>query len=283
MLRICCRLLLCGPILANIDTFHVKRLKTPRFANKTIKKDRYLSMERREFFEEYNRIFSENGLQAYTSDETVDKMYDMVSHMLEVNAAMNLTAITDWNEIILKHLADSCTVLPYIPQGARVCDVGCGGGFPSLPVAIARPDVRVVGIDSTGKKVNYINESAALLGLNNLSAICGRAEDLANTELRESFDVATARAVAALPVLCELCIPFVRVGGTFCAMKGTPNQVEMETAVSAYRTLGAPLDPSGIHHLTLSAESRTVLVARKLQKTPPKYPRPYAKIKKSPL
>lgn len=240
-------------------------------------------MEKREFFEEYQRIFEANRLEAFTSETTMDTMYRMVSHMLEVNAAMNLTAITDWKDILIKHLADSCTILPYIPENARVCDIGCGGGFPSLPIAIARPDITVVGIDSTGKKVNYINQSAALLGLQNLSAICGRAEDLAATELRESFDIATARAVAALPILCELCIPFVRVGGTFCAMKGNPEENEIESAISAYQKLGAPLTPANIHRFSLQGETRVILTAQKQSSTPPTYPRNYSQIKKRPL
>ena len=240
-------------------------------------------MEKTAFFEYFNCVFAENGLGKYATSDTMNAMYLMVEHMLEVNASMNLTAITDWREIIVKHLADSCMVLPYIPEGARVCDVGCGGGFPSLPIAIARPDICVVGIDSTGKKVNYINETAVLLGLNNLSALCGRAEDLANGELRESFDVVTARAVAALPVLCELCIPFVRMGGAFCAMKGARGDEEIQDARAAFQKLSAPLDEQNVHRFSLAGESRLIVVANKTSATPKAYPRAFAKIKKSPL
>ena len=240
-------------------------------------------MEKSKFFEQYRTIFSANGLGAYATEDFMDKMYRMVEHMLEVNSSMNLTAITDWNDILVKHLADSCTILPYLPQGAKVCDVGCGGGFPSLPIAIARPDVTVTGIDSTGKKVNYINQTAELLGLGNLNAICGRAEELASTELRESFDVVTARAVAALPVLCELCIPFVRLGGTFCAMKGNPEDSEIADSLNAYAKLGAPLEPQNIHRFALENDTRVILVAKKSIKTPLNYPRAYAQIKKKHL
>lgn len=240
-------------------------------------------MEKSQFFEQYRKVFEANGLGEYATEPIVDKMYRMVDHMLTVNASMNLTAITDWQDILVKHLADSCTILPYLPEGAHVCDVGCGGGFPSLPIAIARPDITVVGIDSTGKKVNYINDAAKLLGLNHLSALCGRAEDMANTELRESFDVVTARAVAALPMLCELCIPFVRVGGSFCAMKGNPEDSEIAAARSAYKALGAPLDDSDVHRFTLEGETRVILIARKKAHTPKLYPRPFPQIKKKPL
>lgn len=240
-------------------------------------------MEKSQFFEQYRKVFEENGLGQYATEPIMDQMYQMVDHMLAVNASMNLTAITDWNDILVKHLADSCTILPYLPEGTHICDVGCGGGFPSLPIAIARPDLTVVGIDSTGKKVNYINDTAKLLGLNHLSALCSRAEDLANTELRESFDVVTARAVAALPMLCELCIPFVRVGGSFCAMKGNPEDREIIAARSAYKTLGAPLSDDNIHRFTLEGETRVILIAHKQTSTPKSYPRPFPQIKKKPL
>lgn len=245
-------------------------------------------MDKKLFFDRYRRIFELNNLSAYTSDDVIDKMYAMVAHMLEVNAHTNLTAITDWEEIIVKHLADCCAVLPHLPEGARVLDVGCGGGFPSLPIAITRPDLTVIGLDSTGKKVDYVNTSASLLGLSNLSAICGRAEDLARTDLRESFDVVVSRAVANLPVLCELCAPFVRVGGIFCAMKGANAHQEALSATSARAKLGLSTNERDANDFSLvfannQTEERTIFVIKKTAQTAPKYPRAYAQIKKSPL
>lgn len=244
-------------------------------------------MEKTLFFEQYRCVFEKNGIGEYATDDIMETMYRMVEHMLAVNSHTNLTAITDWNEIIVKHLADCCMVLPCIPKGSKVLDVGCGGGFPSLPMAIARPDLTVIGLDSTGKKVDYVNESAKLLGLNRLSAVCGRAEDLAHGDMRETFDVVVARAVASLPVLCELCIPFVREGGTFCAMKGARADEEMKTALVACQKLGASAEGGVCRHDLVSAEGeseeRVVFLLKKEEKTPEKYPRPYSQIKKKPL
>ena len=245
-------------------------------------------MEKSLFFEKYRAVFEANGLEIYATEPIMDKMYAMVSRMLEVNAHTNLTAITDWEEIIVKHLADCCLAFPYIPEGVRVLDVGCGGGFPCLPMAIARPDLTIVGLDSTGKKVDYVNESAKLLGLSNLSALCGRAEDVANTEMRETFDVVTARAVAALPVLCELCAPFVKVGGIFCALKGAKADEEVAASIRAAAALSLALDETKLcRHSLIAAdgteEERCIVVAKKHSKTQKKYPRPYTQIKKKPL
>ena len=240
-------------------------------------------MDRLQFAEKYTAVFEKNHLQDYTSQEIIEKMYRMVENMLAVNAEMNLTAITDWDDIIVKHLADSCTVLPYLPENAVVCDVGCGGGFPSLPMAIARPDLTVVGMDSTRKKVDYINSAAKLLDLGNLSAVCGRAEDFGNREMRETFDVVTARAVAPLNILCELCLPLLKVGGLFCAMKGRQGDDELAQAQNAYRKLGAELSPTSVHHFTLDGDSRVIIASRKIAPVPSQYPRVYAQIKKKPL
>ena len=242
--------------------------------------------DKNEFYRLYKEIFTANGLDEFCGDETVEKMLKMSERMVEVNEHMNLTAITEPADIIAKHLADSVIASHYIPSGATVCDVGCGGGFPSLPLAIARPDITILGVDSTEKRINYVNESAKLLGLNNLKAIAGRAEDLSQEkDMREGFDICIARAVAALPVLSELCIPFVKQGGYFVAMKGRLNDDEL---TSAPQKLGAEkIDDSKITRYTLkclaSSEERCIVKLKKLAKTDVKYPRNYSQIKKKPL
>lgn len=259
--------------------FHVKRHTPPQS-----------TMNKEDFFKLYKEIFELNSLSEFCDDDIIDKMHAMVEYMLEVNEHMNLTAITEPTEVIAKHLADSVTAARYIPQGARICDVGCGGGFPSLPLAIARPDITVLGIDSTEKRINYVNESAKRLGLTNLTAIAGRAEDLSHTaELRESFDVCIARAVANLPVLAELCIPFVKIGGLFIAMKGRFDDEESTPSASACKKLGAEAPtPDNTHRFSLltnsaSNDERSIIVLRKLTTTDTKYPRNYSQIKKKSL
>lgn len=242
-------------------------------------------LNKAEFFDLYRKIFELNGLLGYINDEIAEKMYVMTEHMLDVNEHMNLTAIVEPADVICKHLADSVMVSEYIPQGATVCDVGCGGGFPSLPLAIARPDLTILGVDSTEKRINYVNESAKMLDLSNLKAISGRAEDLSRGELRESFDVCTARAVANLPVLSEFCLPFVKVGGAFVAMKGKYNGEEI---TKASVTLGAePITENNTHKYLLksfsSDEERCIFELKKLRPTDAKYPRNYSQIKKKPL
>lgn len=247
-------------------------------------------MNKEDFFKLYKEIFELNNLSEFCDDSIINKMYAMTEYMLEVNEHMNLTAITEPAEVIAKHLADSVTAARYIPQGARICDVGCGGGFPSLPLAIARPDITVLGIDSTEKRINYVNESAKRLELTNLTAIAGRAEDLSRTaELRESFDVCTARAVANLPVLAELCIPFVKKGGIFIAMKGRFEDEESSSAASACKKLGSEApNANNTHRFALRINStnndeRAIIVLKKVAPTDVKYPRNYSQIKKKSL
>lgn len=243
-------------------------------------------INKEEFYSLYKEIFIANGLSDFCEAETIDKMLFMSEFMIETNAKMNLTAITEPSDIIAKHLADSVIASRFIKEGATVCDVGCGGGFPSLPLAIARPDIKIIGVDSTEKRINYVNESAKRLELTNLQAITGRAEDLAQLpEMRESFDICIARAVANLPVLSELCIPFVKQNGAFIAMKG---RLQSDELTQAPKKLGAEtISEQCINRYTLktanSEEDRCIVVLRKLSKTDAKYPRNYSQIKKKPL
>ena len=245
-------------------------------------------LNKEEFFAEYKRLFTENGLERFITDENMEKFFALTEYMLAQNAVMNLTAITEPSEIILKHYADSLTVAEYLDEGKTVVDVGCGAGFPSLPLAIARPDLRIVAIDSTEKRIHYVNACAKLLGLSNLSAKTARAEDAAHSEMRGKYDYATARAVARLNILAEYCIAFLKVGGVFLPMKAKSGTEEMEEAKNAFSTLRANVLFSKEFFLTdtKSAELPQTRMIAGIEKTAPTekiYPRNNAQIKKKPL
>lgn len=235
----------------------------------------------------YRKIFAANGLENYISDRIETALERLTDKMLEVNAHMNLTAITDIEEIIAKHYADSLLVADRLPQHAKVVDVGCGAGFPSLPLAIARPDLAVTALDSTGKRIAYVADCAAMLGLDNLTAVTARAEDAAAVGKpdREAYDVVVSRAVAALPVLSELCLPFARVGGMVVAMKAQRATEELSAAGRGIAKLGGRVLRVDARSLTLreAEEERNLIFVEKIGKTPIIYPRNFAQIKKKPL
>ena len=218
-------------------------------------------------------------------DETaLERFADYARLLQDWNEKINLTAITDTNEILTKHFLDSLTILPLIaPQeNAKLIDVGTGAGFPGLALLIARPDLKVTLLDSTKKKLTVLQDilekldlSAALLHL--------RAEEAGHEKnLREQFDFATARAVANLRELSEYCLPFVRVGGTFAAMKSANAETELAEAKTALRLLSGEV--ARVERFTLEdAGARTVILVKKRAPLSAKYPRPSAKIAKNPL
>lgn len=229
--------------------------------------------------------FSRNGLEC--NNLQAQTLYKLTERMLSVNQTMNLTAITEENSIILRHYVDSLMISTSIPQNKSVIDVGCGAGFPSLPLAIFRPDLRIVALDGTAKRIRYVEETAALLGLSNITAIAGRAEEYgAKQEFREQFDIATARAVANLRTLAELCLPFVKIGGSMISMKSQQAAEELAEAGNCISTCGgkaaAPISCNLIDCLG-NTEERKLIIIEKKKATPKIYPRHFSKISKKPL
>ena len=249
--------------------------------------DKNTILPSKEIFEEklYD-IFEQNSLDGYLDKRKAELFYRLAITLTETNKSLNLTAVTDADGVILKHFADSLIAVDELPEGARVIDVGCGGGFPTFPLAIVRPDLKITALDSTEKKINFVSRTAKELGLDNITPISDRAEALGRGEMRESFDVATARAVAALPVLTELCMPFVRVGGSFVAMKALRADEELADTLSKslFEKLGGESLPATRSVTLLGGDepmTRTVITVKKIKTTPPAYPRNYSQIAKS--
>lgn len=241
-------------------------------------------MDKQQYISTLLTAFKENGLGDLLTSESAEKLYNFSNLLVETNKITNLTAITDEKGIILKHFIDCASIARYIPNNARIIDVGCGAGFPSLPLAIIRPDVSVTSLDSTGKKIDFVNKTATELGLDNLVAVCARAEEFA-TSNRESFDICTSRAVARLNVLSELCLPLVKIDGSFVAMKSNKGAEEYAEASNGIKKLGAELIFSEEASFTLDEESitRETYIFKKVSKTPKEFPRKYAQILKKPL
>ena len=216
-----------------------------------------------------------------------DKMlsdFDTYAEMLvETNKQFNLTAITEPDEIVIKHFADSLSLLTIgIKENAKIIDVGTGAGFPAIPLMIARRDIRFTLIDGSGKKLKFVSDVCNKLSLN-AEIIHTRAEELGkDTHYREKYDYATARAVSAMRELSEYCIPFVKVGGSFIAMKGIKADEEIKEASNAIKILGGKINTKKEIVLDESA-SRIIIDVIKISETPTKYPRASAQIAKKPL
>jgi len=217
-----------------------------------------------------------------SAPDTVRKLYGVTSKLIENAKKFNLTSILEPAEIIRKHLIDSLIPLGLMKKAGieftSALDIGTGAGFPLLPMACAAPDINFTGMDSTAKKISHIRETAQFAGLPNVSAVAGRAEELAHTDLRQSFDMVCARAVASLPVLIELCGGFVKPGGHFCALKSHIEE-ELEPADRAGKILGLT-NIAVIDYEIPGGDTRCLVIYRKTAPTPQKYPRRYAEITK---
>lgn len=219
------------------------------------------------------------------TDEQIEKLSRYYELLIEWNEKMNLTALTEPHDVALKHFCDSILLLTYaeIPENSSLIDVGTGAGFPSLPIKIVRPDIKLCLLDSLNKRLVFLSEVVKELGLNEVQIVHSRAEDGARkSDLREKFDYATSRAVAQLNVLSEYCLPYVKVGGAFLSMKGKYSEEEISNAKVGIKLLGGKTEKVDTYNLADGSE-RTIINVKKMSKTDRLYPRTSAKIKNKPL
>lgn len=227
-----------------------------------------------ELFNKYNLIVSKSQAEKFK------KYYEL---LLEYNSKFNLTAITDEKEVYIKHFIDSILVVDKFitSKNLSMIDVGSGGGFPAIPIKIMREDIFLTLLEATGKKCEFLKAVISELDLKNVRVVNDRAELLAkNSDFREKFSICTARAVARLNSLCEYCMPFVEVGGTFVSYKGDAKEEVLE-AKNAVKILGGEIIENYVYEL--DGAKRTLVKIKKIKNTPEKYPRGNGKERKNPL
>lgn len=225
-----------------------------------------------------------SGEYGVNMDERMSSAFMLYkSLLLEWNEKINLTAIEEDRDVIIKHFIDSLSIMPFLTDVHHIIDVGTGAGFPGIPLKIVLPSLQVVLLDSLDKRVGFLNTVISSLALQGISAVHSRAEDAGNSpKFREKFDAAVARAVAPLPVLLEYCLPLVRAGGIFIAMKGSSSE-EIAASGKALNLLGAKIEEVKEFTLPHSEIKRNLIIIRKLRQTPTKYPRKAGKPSKEPL
>lgn len=215
--------------------------------------------------------------------EAAKPLMDFSARLLETNKVMNLTAITEPQDVARLHLLDCAALLSMADfHGKRVVDVGTGAGFPGMPLRILEPDFDLTLLDSLGKRIAFLQETCEAMGLARVDCVHARAEEFA-AKHREQYDIATSRAVAALNMLCELALPLIKVGGQFLAMKAVDSDEEIRTARSAIAQLGGKVEDIRDYTIPGTDIVHRVVVIRKVKPTPATFPRAFAKIKKAPL
>ena len=235
------------------------------------------------------RIFLENGfkeLNIRINKKSIDELLLFKDMLLEWNKKINLTSITDNQEIFIKHFLDSATCMAtgYIRDGFEVVDIGTGAGFPGLVLKVLNKKMNITLLDSLRKRTNYLENIVINLGLKNVEIIHGRAEEYGNKEdYREKYDIALSRAVASINVLLEYCLPYIREGGYFLCQKGPKFKDELKEAEKALKVLGGKINEVKEFILPGSDIKRNIIVIKKIYKTPAKYPRKAGKPSSNPI
>lgn len=222
----------------------------------------------------------------YLSEAQVNQFFAYYELLIEWNAKMNLTAITEIEEVVIKHFIDSISLCKYVDIKEIDCiiDVGTGAGFPGIPIKIIYPDVKITLVDSLNKRIKFLNEVIEQLGLTNIETVHARVEDLGHDEAyREKFNYCMSRAVANLAVLTEYCLPFIKVGGKLLSLKGPNITEEIKTSGEAIKILGGVLSDVEFIDIPYSDLKHNLVIIDKNLNTPLKFPRKTVKIKKSPL
>ena len=218
------------------------------------------------------------------NEEQIKSFEKYMNLLLEWNEKINLTAITQPEEVKLKHFVDSLTVLKYINDDDKVIDIGTGAGFPGIPLKIMKENTKITLLDSLNKRINFLNIVIETLNLRNIQAIHGRAEEIARNKLyREKYDVTVSRAVANLSTLSEYMLPFVKVGGKCICMKGANVNEEIEKAKNAIKELGGEIERVDNFYLSDNDNERNIIIIRKVKETSSKYPRKAGMPSKEPL
>ena len=238
-------------------------------------------MEKNEFLEFMKEECEKNNIQI--SNEEIEKLYIYMKEILEWNEKVNVTAIKDEKEFIVKHFIDSLTIEKYITNGEKVLDIGTGAGFPGIPIKITKNKSHVDLVDSVNKKLNVIRDIIPKIKLEDIECIHTRAEDLAkNVKYRESYDVVTSRAVANLTTLVEYMLPFAKVGGKIICMKGPNVEEELAESKKAISILGGKIEQ--IENINIDSDyERNIIIIKKEKPTPKQYPRGQGKPLKEPI
>ena len=237
-------------------------------------------MEKTNFYKKMAEESEKIGIKL--PDEQLNEFYEYMQLLLEWNEKMNLTAITDPEEVIKKQFVDSITIKKYIKEKSRLIDVGTGAGFPGIPLKIVDKSIKLTLLDSLNKRINFLNEIIEKLNLKEVNTIHSRAEEYAKNKVRESYDVAVSRAVADLPILLEYLMPYVKLNGICICMKGPKAQEELERSKKAINILGGKLEE--VEKITIDEEmERNLIIIRKIKDTPNKYPRKAGMPTKNPI